>query len=73
MFGFEFLNYGTQILHSKDLDDMRAAVLGDDEQEVECKISDFCRERKRFDIKLAEMSDSMARGTTSVKTSADAA
>lgn len=48
MFGFEFLNYGTQILHSKDLDDMRAAVLGDDEQEVDCKVSDFCRERMRF-------------------------
>lgn len=48
MFGFEFLNYGSQILHSKDLDDMRAAVLGDDEQEVNCKVSDFCRERRRF-------------------------
>ncbi len=48
MFGFEFLNYGAQILHSKDLDDMRAAILSDDEQEVDCKVSDFCRERKRF-------------------------
>lgn len=73
MFGFEFLNYGAQILHSKDLDDMRAAVLGDDEQEVDCNISDFCRERKRFDVKLTEMSDGLARGVTSVRTGADAA
>ncbi len=57
MFGFEFWNYGTQILHSKDLDDMRAAVLDDDEQEIHCDVSDFCRERKRFDIRLTELSD----------------
>ncbi len=57
MFGFEFWNFGTQILHSKDLDDMRAAVLDDDEQEIHCDVSDYCRERKRFDIRLAELSD----------------
>ncbi|WP_170755571.1 hypothetical protein [Ruegeria lacuscaerulensis] len=55
MFGFEFLNYGTQILHSKDLEDMRAAILGDDDQEIECDNSDFCRERKRFKVTLAEL------------------
>ncbi|SDX89877.1 hypothetical protein SAMN05444358_1153 [Ruegeria halocynthiae] len=61
MFGFEFINYGTQILHSKDLDDMRDAVLGGDEQEVDCNVSDFCRERKRFDIRLADVSGSVRR------------
>ncbi|WP_170561484.1 hypothetical protein [Ruegeria atlantica] len=54
MFGFEFLNYGAQILHSKDLDDMRAAILSDDDQEIDCDISDFCRERKRFKIRVSE-------------------
>ncbi|KIC41847.1 hypothetical protein RA27_00010 [Ruegeria sp. ANG-R] len=56
MFGFEFLNYGAQILHSKDLDDMRAAVLDDDDQEIDCNVSDFCRERQRFDIRHGELS-----------------
>ncbi len=73
MFGFEFLNYGAQILHSKDLDDMRAAILGDNEQEIDCNISDFCRERKRFDVKLAELSDGLASRATSVRASVDAA
>ena len=48
MFGFEFLNYGAQILHNKDLEDMREAILSDDDHEVDCTVSDFCRERRRF-------------------------
>lgn len=56
MFGFSFITYGTQILHSKDLDDMRDAILGEDGQEVDSHVSDFCRERKRFDIRLADVS-----------------
>lgn len=54
MFGFEFLNYGAQILHSKDLEDMRAALLSDDDQEVDCNVSDFCRERKRSAAEKSE-------------------
>ncbi|RLK08175.1 hypothetical protein [Ruegeria conchae] len=61
MFSFEFINYGTQILHSKDLEDMRDAVLGGNDHEVDCNVSDFCRERKRFDIKLADVSESAQR------------
>lgn len=57
MLGFEFLNYGTQILHSKDLEDMRAAVLSGEDQEIDCDISEFSRERKRFDVRLAEQSN----------------
>ncbi len=49
MFGFEFLNYGAQILHSKDLEDMRSAILSDDDQEIDCNVSDFCREAGRKD------------------------
>ncbi len=41
MFGFEFLNYGAQILHNKDLEDMRDAILSDDDHEVDCTVSDF--------------------------------
>ena len=57
MFGFEFLNYGTQILHSKDLEDMRSAILEDDEQEIGCAVSDFCRERARVEIRHSELSE----------------
>ncbi len=30
MFGLQFVQNGTRILHSKDLDDMQAAILGDE-------------------------------------------
>jgi hypothetical protein len=33
MFGLQFVQYGTRILHSKDLDDMQAAIL--DEEGIE--------------------------------------
>ncbi|MES0825829.1 hypothetical protein [Ruegeria sp. SCP11] len=29
MFGLQFVQYGTRILHSKDLDDMQTAILSD--------------------------------------------
>lgn len=48
MLGYEFLNYGAQILHNKDLEDMRDAILSDDDREVDCTVSDFCRERRRL-------------------------
>ncbi len=49
MFGFEFLNYGTQILHNKDLEDMRDAILSDD-QEIGCTVSEFRREREHHEF-----------------------
>ncbi len=30
MFGLQFVQYGTRILHSKDLDDMQTAILGEE-------------------------------------------
>ncbi len=33
MFGLQFVQYGTRILHSKDLDDMQTAILGEEGSE----------------------------------------
>ena len=41
MIGFEFLNNRTRFIHSKDLDDMRTAVLDDDDQEIGDDVSDY--------------------------------
>ncbi|WP_170327037.1 hypothetical protein [Ruegeria arenilitoris] len=30
MFGLQFVQYGTRILHSKDLDDMQSAILDEE-------------------------------------------
>ncbi|WP_170761463.1 hypothetical protein [Ruegeria lacuscaerulensis] len=55
MFGLQFVNYSTRILHSKDLDDMRTAILSEDDQVDGDGVADPRRESHRHEDRVVHL------------------